>query len=376
MLTLLHQAGPIRRAEVTHRTGLNKSTVLSLVDELSELGLISESTAVSDGSRGRPSAIVQLNSENVVTVVSEIAVDFARIAVVGLGGIVMQSIDVDVNPRAVGPTATAQALGEAGVNLIVPGSAVVAAATAVHGVVSTEGHLTTAPNLDWRNLDLGQLARPFLPRDIPVFFGNDADLGALGEHRRGVARDVEGLLYLSAERGIGGGLIRGGELQQGIHGHATEVGHFVVRRAGSRCSCGSKGCLETEIGESALLRKAGRRSSAGRVVELAREGDSAAQRAVADVASWLGFAIGNLVNLLDPGMTVAGGFLSDIVELAGDTVRRESEAVALVTEAIDIRASALNRDAALVGAAELAFDHILQDPAAIALRSPIVRETA
>ncbi len=354
-------------------TGLNKSTVLSLVEELSVLGLVAESSAVSDGSRGRPSSIVHPNTTDVVAVVTEIAVDFARLAVIGLGGTVLQSIDIDVSPRRLGPAATAQALGEAGVQLIVPGSAVVAAATAIHGVVSPEGHLVTAPNIDWHDIDLPTFTRSLLPGGIDVFFGNDADLGALGEHRRGAGAAWSDLLYISAERGIGGGLIRDGRLQSGARGYGTELGHLIVSPGGRTCACGAAGCLETEIGEAALLRKAGRRTDARTVIELARNGDTAAMDAVTDVASWLGFAIGNLVTLLDPERVIAGGYLADIVELAGDVVRAEVDQMQQMRrgDLVPIVPSTLGRDAALIGAAELAFDHVLQDPAAISPRQPM-----
>lgn len=366
---MIHLDGALRRAEITQRTGLNKSTVLSLVDELTTLGLVHEASGSSDGSRGRPSPIVHPNTESVAVFAAEIAVDFARISLVGLGGHVLQSVDVDINPHDAGPRATAQALGEAGYQLLTPGITVVAAATAVHGVVAADGHLITAPNLGWHDIDLRASSERFIDT-LPVFFGNDADLGALGEHRRGVARDARDVLFLSAERGIGGGMLRDGNVQKGIHGYSTEVGHLVVRRDGRQCACGSHGCLETEIGEPALLRKAHRRSDARTVIELARSGDTAARDAVLDVAGWLGFALGNLTNLFDPEIIVAGGYLADVVDFAPDVVATEMAKASLVDpeHRPPVVGSALGADAVLVGAAELAFDHILQDPAAIAPR--------
>lgn len=372
-ITLLHRHGPLQRTDITEATGLNKSTVLSLVDELVQRGLVTEEAAVPDGSRGRPSAVVTPNSAQVVVIASEIAVDHARIAAVGLGGTVFKSAEVDIHPAEDGPNATSRALGAASVDLLAERPSVVGVGTAIHGLVTLDGHLVEAPNIGWSDLDLHSYGREMLPREIPLLFGNDAHLGALAEHRRGSGHKLnsQDLLYLSAERGIGGGLIRDGERQTGRNDHATEIGHLVVNRHGSKCKCGSHGCLETEIGELALLRKARRprvdRISAERVIEDAAVGDSIARSAVEDVASWLGFGIGNLVNVCDPGLVVCGGFLAGIHRLAAETVENEARAVIVASQHrnLNIVGSALGPDAALVGAAELVFDHVLRDPAAL-----------
>ena len=382
-IALLHRHGPLQRTHITEATGLNKSTVLSLVEELAERGLVTEETAVSDGSRGRPSAVVTPNSSQVVVIASEIAVDHARIATVGLGGTVFKSTEVDIHPAQDGPNATSRALGAASIGLLAQRPSVVGAGTAIHGLVTLDGHLVEAPNMGWSDLDLHFYGRTMLPREIPLLFGNDAHLGALAEHRRGSGRQLNtgDLLYLSAERGIGGGLIRDGERQTGNNDHATEVGHLVVNRGGSKCQCGSHGCLETEIGELALLRKAGRprvdRRSAERVIQDAAAGDGSAQDAVEDVASWLGFGIGNLVNVCDPGLVVCGGFLAGIHRLATETVENEAGAVIVASQHRNLKivGSTLGADAALIGAAELVFDHVLRDPAAL-ISTRLTRESA
>jgi predicted NBD/HSP70 family sugar kinase len=369
VLRLLHEGGPQRRADLTDTTGLNRSTVLSVVDELSELGLATETTPVSDGSRGRPSAVVSANSDGVVAIGVEVAVDRARIAVIGLGGAMHRSIDIDVNPAKAGPSETARAIGEASVGVLAGRPTVIGVGIAVHGMVDHQGQLTVGPNLGWSSLDLGDAASEWQPADVPTFFGNDAALGARGEYRRGVGRERTQLFYLSAERGIGGAAITDGASQLGISGFAGEVGHMVVDRGGRRCACGSLGCWETEIGESALLRKSGRRTNnragAAGVLSAAREGDRRALTAVADVAGWLGFGLGNIANITDPEMIICGGYLADVLALDRPTIEKERTAVRVPRglPGPDVVPSALGADAALVGAAELAFEHLLADPA-------------
>jgi predicted NBD/HSP70 family sugar kinase len=201
-----------------------------------------------------------------------------------------------------------------------------------------------------------------------VVSGDMADLGALAEHVRGVATGINDLLYLHGDAGVSAGIIIGGRLMVGHRGHSGKVGHMVVNPDGLPCGCGSRGCWETEIGEAALLRHAGRQpggpEAVAEVLRAAAGGDPTALTAVDQVADWLGFGVANLVNVVNPDAVVFGGSLRDIYTIGADTVRRRLDTMALPAsrEHVRLLASALGRDAALIGAAELAFDKLLTDP--------------
>lgn len=135
---------------------------------------------------------------------------------------------------------------------------------AVPGVVRREdGLVHFAPNLGWREAPLGaRLAsrlRSQLGLSIPILCRNDASLGAMAEHIRGVGSGVANLVYVHAEVGVGGGIIADGKLLEGASGYAGEVGHMRVNSEGTPCRCGSRGCWETEVGEDTLVALAGRR---------------------------------------------------------------------------------------------------------------------
>jgi predicted NBD/HSP70 family sugar kinase len=143
----------------------------------------------------------------------------------------------------------------------------------------------------------------------------------------------------------------------------------VVNPFGNECSCGSRGCWETEIGEQALLRRAGREGETGReavlsVVRAAMHGDSRAQFAVRQVGEWIGFGVGNLANIFNPEAVIFGGTLRDVYLVAAAQIRSRLNEVALPAcrEHIRLRTPELGNDAALIGAAELAFQHLLDDP--------------
>ena len=158
---------------------------------------------------------------------------------------------------------------------------------------------------------------------------NEADLGALAELRRGAAVDAQHVLFISGEVGVGGGLIVDGKPLTGAGGFAGEVGHMPVNPDGRTCRCGSVGCWETEIGEGALLRRAGHPPDAGReeveaVLREAAAGAPDVLEALDAVGRWLGFGLAGLVNVFNPQVVVLGGLFGRIHPFVEATLRRRA----------------------------------------------------
>ena len=187
----------------------------------------------------------------------------------------------------------------------------------------------SAPTLGWVDEPLGEALAEALGDSAgqpPVAVRNGADLAALAEHTRGVAVGCDNVIYLYGDAGVGGGIIAGGRPVTGHGGYGGEVGHMVVNPHGRPCSCGSRGCWETEIGEYALLarRRPGRHRPRGAslaVVDAAGRGDATAQAAVRQVGDWLGFGVANLVNIFNPEMVIFGGTLRDVYLASAAQVR-------------------------------------------------------
>ena len=245
---------------------------------------------------------------------------------------------------------------------------VVGVGVSVPGVIrQADGLVHEAPNLHWTAVPLGDRLSAVLR--LPVRVGNDAELGALAEHVRGVARDAADVVYVSADVGVGGGVISGGSALRGTGGYVGEIGHMVIRPDGRPCYCGSRGCWETEVGEAALCRALAmpEDSPRGAVVAelraLATETEAASQR-LGEFAEWLALGLVNVVNLLGPELVVLGDLFAalpaTVVERVGQAVRERS----LVSRAVGgtrVVASPLGRDAKLIGAAELAFEPVLSE---------------
>lgn len=374
VLRYVHRRGPATRAELTAMTGLNRSTIRDLVAELSARGLVVEGEPVARGGPGRPSPLVSPAADRAVVLAIEISVDSIAAAIVGVGGTASRRVRterVDVEPEAV---------VDAVMDLARPllcglgrGTRVLGAGAAIAAVIRRDdGLVHFGPNLGWREVPLGELLEAALGGEVRVRIGNDGDLGALAEHTRGAAVGVDELLYLSAEVGVGGGIVTTGVPLAGVTGYAGEVGHMLINPGGVACRCGAVGCWETETGELGLLRHAGRAAHGGRadvaeVLEAAASGDTAAIDAVDETARWLGLGIGGLVNALNPEVVVLGGFFAVLHELAPGVIEEAAalQGLAVATAAVTIVPSALGVDSVLLGAAELAFQDILQQPGSV-----------
>lgn len=241
----------------------------------------------------------------------------------------------------------------------------------------------------WENVPLrDQLASAFHTR---VVMDNDANVAALGEARFGAGQGCASLLYVTVSTGIGGGWVLDGEIYRGADELAGEIGHMVIEPHGPPCVCGRRGCVEqlacgpaiARMARERLLREPARRDPARRdparrepargeilralsgenvaaltaqqVNDAAQQGDALAREVMQDAAQALGFALGNVIVLMNPQRIVLGG---GVTKSGGDyfeNVRAAARANVIpeLRDAVDIQPTALGDDAPLWGALAL-----------------------
>ena len=197
------------------------------------------------------------------------------------------------------------------------GRLVVGIAVAVPGLVEVaSGTLLRAPNLGWTRLRIVDELKARLPHlDLPIRVENEANLAALAEHWQGAARGVRNFICVFGEVGVGAGIVVDGELYRGAHGFGGEFGHLTLTPGGDLCACGSRGCLETLVGQEAIARRAGLRIESGErtwsltaeLVRRADSGDPAVLAALREAGATLGLGLASVVNLLDLDVVVLGG---------------------------------------------------------------------
>jgi predicted NBD/HSP70 family sugar kinase len=365
LLRRLHVEGPCTRATLAAELGLNRSTIKSVVDGLAEAGVVTEAVPAQRNGAGRPSLMVLPEPEAAVVLAIDIRVEQVAMAMVGIGGQVLGRHSWNLHPRTRTPGEVITHIAESA-QLLADELAVAArgAGISVPGVVRRDdGFVHEAPNLGWRDVALGTRLAAVLK--IPSQVGNDAELGALAEHVRGEARGVDDLVYVSADRGVGGGVIAGGRPLRGSRGYVGEIGHLVVRPGGRPCYCGSRGCWETEVGEAALCRALGLPEDTPRgvvVAELRSLATAPLPGPLDEFAEWLATGLVTVVNVVAPDLVVLGDLFTALPAAVVERIRTQVHERSLVSRAVGgtrIATSPLGRDAKLVGAAELAFEPVL-----------------
>ncbi len=375
VLRQVHSVGPQSRSDLVALTGLNRTTIGSLVRQLESRGLVREQQVAPSGQPGRPSLVVSVRPDTCVALALEVCVDSLAVAVIGLGGTVLRSRRISCDSREFGPDDTVALLIQTANDVMVDTDPrwIVGVGVAVTGLVrARDGFVRLGPNLGWADIPLGDLIRTGLGLDagVKVSVGNEADLGGLIEHLRGAARGHDNMIYLSGEVGLGGGIIVGGRPLVGVGGYAGEVGHIVINPSGIQCACGAVGCWETEVGESALLRAAGipvsanSRRAVSHIFEAAAANEPRARAAVDELGHWLGIGLASLVNTFNPSVIVLGGFFARLAPLVDQVIHQELDRRALqaARESLVILPGRYGLDAPLYGAAELAFEALLADP--------------
>jgi predicted NBD/HSP70 family sugar kinase len=387
MLRELHLSGPQSRSALATELHLNRSTVASLIGELSARGLVWERsrTKVLPQAPGRPSPVVELRRDGPGALAIDLSTDWMGAAVIGLGGAVIGSTRRDRSLANTDPASVVDELpGLVGPLLdgLVDGPRIVAIGLSIPGAVRAEdGYLHHAPNLGWRDVALGTLVRErFRDLKVPVFVGNDADLAASAEHLRGSGRGSNDFICLWGEGGIGAGFVVGGRSLAGAAGYAGEVGHLTVDPNGNQCHCGARGCWEAEVGEEALLRRSGRDPLGGTraladLLAAADRGDKVALAAIAESGRWLGIGLAGLVNVFNPTRVALGGLYARIYPYVREAVVREldSRAMPAPRAMVDLTTTLLGANTLLLGAAELALAPTLYDPTIVSIPGAVGR---
>jgi glucokinase-like ROK family protein len=390
LLSYLWEAGrPVSRTYLVEVSGLNKSTVGSLLTQLQSWGFVKESGR-SDPRPGRPGVLIDLNPDAGRLIGVEIGVGFISVVVTDLKAqaIWRQKVETDSQVALTQTQILEQAerLVHQAIEATAHAGYLFGIGVGVPALIDhTTGTLLFAPNLKWSNVPLrDQWQERF---GVPVMVENDANASALGEQMLGVAKQVDNFVYLSAGVGLGGGVIIGGKLYDGVGGFAGEVGHMTLEPDGPLCNCGNRGCWETLVGPVAIVQRVRQAAAQGRapallalgevngnanairlehVLHAAAQGEPAVLDALDKVGRYLGIGIANLVNTFNPSLVVLGGALS----LAGPYIlpRAQQEvdarALAVVRQGVQVTLSAFRFDACVIGGVTLILREILSNPTA------------
>ncbi|PWC07641.1 ROK family transcriptional regulator [Mycetocola zhujimingii] len=374
ILGLVHREGAVSRSTLTRETGLNRSTVAALVTELTALRLVVEAEPDVNRGVGRPSPVVRPHPDCVAFAVNP-EQDAISIGVVRMNGAVVERIRHEIDaPLGVEETVRVTAALIAELRSRLPADAVVAGVgVAVPGLVrSGDGVVRLAPHLGWVDEPVASLlsdATGYVSRAA-----NDASLGALAEHTFGAGRKVDDLIYLNGgASGIGGGVIVNGAPLRGVGGYAGEFGHNLVTAPDGPGQPSTGGALEDEVNRARLLELLELRSADPSQFEEALLSSTSPELRTEAVRQLgiLSIALRNAINVLNPELVVLGGFLASLHAFDPDLLESlvAEQTLAASYESVRIVRAELGPDLLLIGAAQLAFEPLIEDPAGLAARS-------
>ncbi len=395
VLRHLRVRGPRSRAGIAADTGLNKATVSSLVAELADRGLVREGGPARAGGVGRPGRSVELDGRCVGGIGVEINVDYLTALVLDLTNTVLFEQRVALDVQALPPEdvldavaeLTSRAVRECRRRDVLP----VGVTVAIPALVDVaSGVVAFAPNLHWRDVPVvrgmaDRLTGLLAEHPMPIRVANDANLAALGEYVMGGVAGTPDLVYLTGEIGVGGGVISGGRLLGGAEGFSGEVGHIQLDPAGHECGCGRRGCWETLVGMSGMLRLAADADDPvtdpsldleqrlDMIRRRAETGDRRTLDALEEVGAGLGVGAAILINFVNPRVVVLGGYFACLGPyLLGPMVAElRARVIAPDIGGCRVELSTLGFAAASRGGANVALDAVFDDPALVPVRTAV-----
>jgi len=239
------------------------------------------------------------------------------------------------------------------------------------------GTVENSSNLNWVKVPVVEIAKKYW--DVPIVITNDANASAVGELKYGVAKNFKNFIQITLGLGLGSGIVVEGNLLYGNEGFAGEIGHTIIERNGRHCGCGRKGCLETYVSTTGLVRTAIELLSryngdsvlrevplndltSELIFKAAKMGDSIASEAFEITGQIFGEALANTVACFSPEAII----LTEGLASAGDLIvnstiaSMEKNLLSLFKGKVQILLSGLPQgNAAILGASALIW-HELQ----------------
>jgi len=322
VLNCVREHSVIPRAAVARVTGLSRTTVGSIIDALIKEGYVREG----DAQRSEPSGnrrVIPVHFNVGAGHILGVAMGRNHLTIVlcDLGANVLRektiAFDTSRGPDVCLPLFVAE-LNSFLEEQRLSWNKVIGIGLGMPGPLDTNLQGPVAPPRmpNWDGVQVSRILSAEL--SVPLYLDNNANMGALGESRYGVGRDISDMLYLKIGTGIGSGIIVDGQIYRGSGGSAGEMGHMTVDPSAPACDCGNRGCLEVLAGGPAIVEDARRRganvNTIVQVIQAAQGGDAACMSALVQAGEWIGIALTGLVNFFNPSLIVLDGSTM----LAGD----------------------------------------------------------
>ncbi len=327
VLNYIRERSPISRAEISHETALQRSTVSLIVDELKQQGFIDEVEGESSG--GRPPILLKLRAAGAIAIGVDLGTTRTVVATSDLAGRVLEQREFETDPNA---KRTFAKIVEYSMEYLEREKEIEGIGISLPGLVDSESGIAHfIPHFKWRDWKIGKELQE--ATGLPVTVENDANAAALAElwFGRPEIREVRDFIMVLVEEGLGTGIVFDGQVYQGKAGVAGEFGHMTIgSNAPVACASGSRECWEAFASErAALARYSGASLSVvgnsgaefESLMDHALDGELAARKALLETAQYLGVGISNLIKGLSPEAVIVGGRIARVWSIIGNELK-------------------------------------------------------
>jgi predicted NBD/HSP70 family sugar kinase len=357
VLELIRASQPISRADLARLSGLGRSTISQIVEQLIGENWVREG-AMGSLPRGRRPTLVGLN-EGLVAIAVDIHPRQARVALVDLNGRLLSRSPV---PLTSDPAASMRLIIDCmrRMHQNFPQKSIEGIGISLPGRINpATQRLIFAPNLKWPEFDLKKMLEAEM--GLPVLLENDATACLLAELTFARMDGVRDAVLVAVAEGVGTCVLTNGQLVIGHNGMAGEFGHISIDPNGPRCGCGKNGCWELYSSSRAALRYYRELRPKGppiafqELINLAEEGDSAAAQALTMQATWIGRGLRMIIASVSPSTILIAGDLTSAWHRFGPVIEKEASDLTLAGSSPSIRPTHEGEIARLRGAAALVF---------------------
>lgn len=380
VLKVIRDNGSLSRADVAKITGLTPASVTNITKMLIEDEYLVE-CKVGQSSGGRPPIMLELNPNARYVIGISIGVGMIDVVITNLSAEIILKKSSEINEERYDYDFVFKELVKL-INEVIECSKIekekiLGAGVALHGIVNARtGMSIYSPYYGWKEINIKEALENEL--NLGVYVDNDVRAMALGESWFGITKDISNFVTLNISNGIGAGIIINNKPYYGVDFSAGEIGHIVVEGDGDKCNCGNYGCLETVASNNNITKKAIKLIKQGTnsvlkelkadinqltiedISEAAKLEDELAISIIKEAARYIGIAITNLINILNPTSIVVVGEIFENTFYAIETLNEivKNRGMKLSSENVRIIKSMLGRDAAVVGATTLVIQEI------------------
>ena len=385
VLECVRKYGPTSQIELAEKTNLSAGTITNIVRELKKLGFISE-IGKGKSLAGRRPVLIQFNQQARYIISVELTVERTTLAIIDLGANIKLKRE-EIRSKHTKADKALKSLCRQIKNLVhqsgTTKSDILGISVAVEAIVdSGQKRIISSVNLGWKDVPIRAIIEK--QTGLKTIVNGTAVCMIFGEYLYGAGKNVDNLICLDIDSGIGAVAIELGHILRGAHSMAGEIGHSLAKKDGELCRCGNKGCLETIASGSAIVSRIREKLNKGvkstipdaifscntkdaikLIADNFMKGDKLSKTVISEAGYYLGVATAWLINMLDTELLILSGFVT--TESNGvilDLIRNEAVEHILPekSRSIRIEEGTLGKDAAIIGAAALLCETVFANP--------------